>query len=71
MIEKIYLRFRDSGESGAIYVWDSKQALNAFKETELARTIPEAYQIEGDPHIELADVHLVVQEDQSRTTVSR
>jgi heme-degrading monooxygenase HmoA len=62
LIEKLYLRFRESGEFGAVYVWESEKALIDFRETELARTIPEVYQVEGGrPYVELADVCLVIQ----------
>ena len=49
LVEKIYLRFRESGEFGAVYVWDSEKALMDFRETELARTIADAYQVEEAP----------------------
>ena len=35
-----------------------------FRETELARTIPDAYQVEEAPLAELADVFLVIQPEQ-------
>jgi heme-degrading monooxygenase HmoA len=69
LVEKIYIRFRKSGEVGAVYVWDSEKALMDFRETELARTIPDAYQVEEAPHVELADVCLVVQPDVRRSAV--
>jgi heme-degrading monooxygenase HmoA len=61
LAEKIYIRFRDSGEFGAVYVWDSEKELTDFRETELARTIPNAYRVEEGPLVELADVCLVIQ----------
>ena len=67
LVEKLYLRFRDSGEFGAVYVWDSEDALARFRETDLARTIPSAYQVVGTPSFEIGDVCLVVQPD--RVTV--
>ena len=63
LVEKIYLRFRDTGEFGAVYVWESDDALARFRESELARSIPEAYRVEGAAKIELADVSLVVRPD--------
>jgi hypothetical protein len=61
LCEKIYLRFRDTGEWGAGCVWDSEQSLARFRESELAKSIPSAYEIEGDALTELADVALVLQ----------
>ncbi len=66
LVEKIYLRFRASGEFGAVYVWDSEQALMDFRETELARTIPDVYEVEDAPLAELADVCLVIQPEITR-----
>jgi heme-degrading monooxygenase HmoA len=68
LMEKIYLQFRESGEFGAVYVWDSEKALMDFRETELARTIPEAYQVEETPLVELADVCLVIQPESARVS---
>jgi heme-degrading monooxygenase HmoA len=68
LVEKLYLRFRETGEFGAVYVWDSEEDLIRFKESDLARSIPEAYKVEGPPAFEIADVSLVVQSD--RATVS-
>lgn len=53
--QKYYLRF-DTGEHGAVYVWDSRDALDAFRASELARTIPTAYQVRGEPDIQVAEV---------------
>jgi heme-degrading monooxygenase HmoA len=61
LVEKIYLRFRETGEFGAVYVWESEEALERFRESELARTIADAYRVEGAPRTELAEVRLVVQ----------
>jgi heme-degrading monooxygenase HmoA len=69
LVEKIYVRFRESGEFGAVYLWDSQKALMDFRETELARTIPDEYQVVEGLHAELADVCLVVQPDASRAVV--
>lgn len=63
LIEKLYLRFRDADEYGAVYVWESEEDLIRFRETELARTIPSAYRIEAAASFEIADVRLVVQSD--------
>jgi heme-degrading monooxygenase HmoA len=68
LVEKIYLRFREAGDFGAVYVWDSEKALMDFRETELARTIPDAYQVADAPLVELADVCLVIQPETARVT---
>jgi heme-degrading monooxygenase HmoA len=60
LVQKFYLRFRGSAEFGAVYVWESEEAFLRFRETDLARTIPLAYSVEGTPSTELADVALIV-----------
>lgn len=60
LVEKIYLRYRETGEYGAVYVWESEQALAEFRESDLGRTIGDAYRVEGSPRSELADVRLVI-----------
>lgn len=59
LVEKLYLRYR-SGEHGAVYVWEDEEALEAFRASDLGRSIGTAYQVEGEPQIELADVTLLV-----------
>jgi len=60
LVEKIYLRFPATGEFGAIYLWASEDDLLRFRETELARTISDAYRVREPPRSELAEVSLVV-----------
>lgn len=61
LVEKIYLHFQETGEYGALYVWESREAVQRFRDSDLARTIPQAYRIEESARFELADVRLVVQ----------
>ena len=60
LVQKYYLRFPESGEHGGVYLWASQASFQAFRESELARTIPDAYRVEGSPHVELADVSKVL-----------
>jgi heme-degrading monooxygenase HmoA len=55
LVQKYYLRYA-SGEHGAVCVWNSEAALEAFGRSDLARTIPEAYRVDGDPIGETAEV---------------
>ena len=59
LLNKYYLAY-PTGEHGAVYVWDAAESLEAFRQGDLARTIPEAYRVQGDPHIEVAEVRLVL-----------
>jgi hypothetical protein len=44
LVQKIYGREDATGDVCGIYFFESKEALEAFRETELARTIPTAYE---------------------------
>ena len=46
LVQKIYGRDPESGDVCGIYFFESEEALRAFRETELARSIPSAYEAE-------------------------
>ena len=44
LVQKIYGRDESTGDVCGIYFFEDREALSAFRETELARTIPTAYE---------------------------
>jgi len=44
LIQKIYGRDPQTGDVCGIYFFDSPEKLKAFRDTELAKTIPDAYE---------------------------
>ncbi len=44
LIQKIYARDEATGDTCGIYFFESKEALASFRESELAKTIPTAYE---------------------------
>ena len=54
--QKYYLRFPETGEHGAVYLWESETDIKAFRQSELGRTISSAYQVEGTPKVEHAEL---------------
>jgi len=44
LVQKIYGRNDETGDWCGIYFFESRQALAAFRESELAKTIPTAYE---------------------------
>jgi heme-degrading monooxygenase HmoA len=65
--QKYYLRFPQTGEFGAVYVWESQRALDQFNESELARSIPDVYRVDGAPGGESGDVILSLYPDAGST----
>lgn len=44
LVQKIYGRDESTGDVCGIYFFEDQEALSAFRETELAKTIPAAYE---------------------------
>lgn len=45
LVQKYYVRHEGEGEFAGVYLWDSMESLAAFRESDLARSIPDAYQV--------------------------
>ncbi|WP_460219452.1 YdhR family protein [Psychroserpens sp. MEBiC05023] len=56
LLQKYYVKIGQSGQYGGIYIWESQEALNAYRESNLAKSIPEAYEIIEAPSIEMMDI---------------
>jgi len=56
LLQKYYIKDRQTGEHGAIYLWDSMKSMDEFQDSELSRSIPETYKIVGKPRIEILDL---------------
>jgi len=56
LIQKYDLRFSESGENGAVYLWRSREDLERFRQSDLGQTIRDAYEVEGDPSSEIAEL---------------
>ena len=56
LLQKYYVKTNQPGQYGGIYVWDSAESLQAFRASDLAKSIPEAYEIVEAPNVELMDI---------------
>ncbi|WP_033958910.1 YdhR family protein [Psychroserpens jangbogonensis] len=56
LLQKYYVKTDRSGQYGGIYIWESQESLNAYRESDLAKSIPEAYEIVEAPNIETMDI---------------
>jgi heme-degrading monooxygenase HmoA len=63
LLQKIYLKEGDSAEYGAILVWRDEESMRQFSGSELARTIPQAYQVVGRLRREAAEVIYVLRDE--------
>ena len=56
LIQKYYVKTEDGKRLGGIYVWDSKESMEKFSNSELAASIPNTYQVVGEPEKETYEV---------------
>lgn len=56
LIQKYYFRAEEPGHYGGVYIWDSRQSLAAYRDSELAATIPQAYKVLGPPQVEVVEI---------------
>ena len=56
LIQKYYVKIDDEGRYGGLYIWDSVESIQAFRASELAASIPAAYEVVEKPQIELLNI---------------
>ncbi|WP_298902203.1 YdhR family protein [uncultured Psychroserpens sp.] len=56
LVQKYYVKTGQPQEYGGIYVWESQESLNAYLKSDLAKSIPGAYEIIEAPNIEIMDI---------------
>ncbi len=63
LTQKYYVKTGEENGYAGVYIWDSVESLGAFRNSELAKTIPQAYKLTAPPDIELLDVIFKLRED--------
>ncbi len=61
--QKYYLKFPETGEYGAVYIWEKESALKEFRESELGQTISSSYKVQGDPEVQKAELIMTLREN--------
>lgn len=65
LLQKYYLRYPGADEYGAVFIWESEEAMKNFRRSGLAGSIPEAYQVKGALEIVPAEVVMTLYSDVS------
>jgi heme-degrading monooxygenase HmoA len=65
LLQKYYLKFPATQEHGAVLFWQSEEAATRFEDSELARTIPSAYQVQEEPDKTTAEVVMALRPNHS------
>ena len=56
LVQKYYVDRAGDGEYAGVYVWDSMESLAAFRDSELAKSIPAAYRVSEPPEVEVGEI---------------
>jgi heme-degrading monooxygenase HmoA len=56
LVQKYYINPDAPGEYGGVYVWESRESLAEFRQSDLAATIAKAYEATEPPSIEIVDI---------------
>jgi hypothetical protein len=67
LVQKLYVRDPQTGDYGGIYLWEDEEALLRFRRSALARTIPDTYQVEGSPRVEVLEVMSILRDEEHAT----
>ena len=62
LLQKYYVKIDQNGQYGGVYIWDSTESLKAYRESDLAKSIPTAYEITEAPSIEMMDIFFQLRE---------
>ncbi len=62
LVQKYYLEDPVTGEIAGLYFWDSKESFDEFNKSELRATIAKAYQVVGEPTVEVYRVMMPLRE---------
>ena len=61
--QKYYLHDPATGEIGGLYIWESQEAFDAYRESELRASIAKAYQAKGEPRVEVYRIVMTLRND--------
>jgi heme-degrading monooxygenase HmoA len=56
LVQKFYLKLGKPNHYGGFMIWKSREALQAFRESELAKTIPASYKVIGAPDVDIHEL---------------
>ena len=61
--QKYYLQDTQTGEFAGLYLWESGECLESYRNSELRASIAKAYKAEGEPRIEVYRVFKTLREE--------
>ena len=65
LVQKFYLKLSKPNHYGGFYIWRYREDLMAFRESDLAKTIPSAYKIIGAPDVDISELAFPLRDEAS------
>ncbi|TQF69352.1 hypothetical protein FK531_11505 [Rhodococcus spelaei] len=62
LLQKYYVRNRDAGVVGGVYLFESKEAAQAYIDGPIVASVGERFRVVGDVEIELLEVEMTLDE---------
>jgi quinol monooxygenase YgiN len=62
LIQKFYVKLAEPNHFSGVYIWESEAAMKAFRQSELAATIPAAFKVVGAPEITVGEVAFLLRD---------
>jgi hypothetical protein len=62
LLQKYYPQLQEPGIFAGVYIWESAESLQAYRESELAASIPMAYRVQAPPEIDVGQVAFVLRD---------
>lgn len=56
LLQKYYFKMGKPNHFGGFMIWESSEALQAFRESDLAKSVPDAYQVIGAPDVDIYEL---------------
>lgn len=56
LVQKYYVHDQKTGEWGGVYIWDSKQSMEAYLASDLRKSIAEVYEVAAPPRVDVCGV---------------
>lgn len=67
LVQKYYAREAATGDYVGVYLFESEAALLAYRGSELAKSIPGVYAVEGKPRVEVLEMLFPLHEELRRS----
>jgi len=55
LIQKYYIKLAEPNHYGGVYIWDSREAMATYRQSDLASSIAAAYKVKGAPTMEILE----------------